>query len=73
MKFVLAYTICSAITGFCNTPAVHPIKFDTWTDCTKNGAMVTIRVTNEFKEKFNKEKLYISYFCNEHHTNETPT
>jgi hypothetical protein len=73
MKFVLAYTICSAITGFCNTPAVHPIKFDTWTDCTKNGAMVTIGVTNRFKEKFEKEKLYISYFCNEHHTNQTPT
>ena len=73
MKFVLAYTIRSAITGFCNTPAVHPVKFNTWTDCTKNGAMVTIRVTNEFKEKFNEEKLYISYFCNEHHTNETPT
>ena len=73
MKFVLAYTICSAITGFCNTPAVHPVKFDTWTDCTKNGAMVTIRVTNEYKEKFEKDKLYISYFCNENNTNETPT
>ena len=72
MKFVLAYTICSAITGFCNTPAVHPIKFNTWTDCTKAGATATIKVTNEYKEKFNKDKLYISYFCNEHNTNETP-
>ncbi len=73
MKFVLAYTICSAITGFCNTPAVHPIHFNTWTDCTKNGAMVSIRVTNEYKEKFEKDKLYISYFCNEYNLNETPT
>jgi len=47
MKFVLAYTICSAITGFCNTPAVHPVKFDTWTACTKAGATVTIRFTKE--------------------------
>ena len=72
MKFVLAYTICSAITGFCNTPAVHPVKFDTWTDCTKAGATVTIRVTNEYKQKFNEDKLYISYFCNEHNPDKTP-
>ena len=72
MKFILAYTICSAITGLCNTPAVHPVQFDTWTDCTKHGAMVTIGVTNQYKEKFEKDKLYISYFCNEHHTNKTP-
>ena len=66
MKFVLAYTICSAITGFCNTPVVHPQHFDTWTDCTKHGSVVTIKVTNDFLEKFNDQKLYISYFCNEH-------
>ena len=72
MKFVLAYTICSAITGFCNTPAVHPVKFDTWTDCTKAGASVTINVTNEFEQKFNEDKLYISYFCNEHNPDKTP-
>ena len=72
MKFVLAYTICSAITGFCNTPAVHPIKFDTWTDCTKAGATVTIKVTNEYQQKFNEDKLYISYFCNENIPDKTP-
>ena len=72
MKFVLAYTICSAITGFCNTPAIHPVKFDTWTDCTKAGATVTIKVTNEYKQKFNEDKLYISYFCNEHNPDKTP-
>ena len=66
MKFVLAYTICSAITGMCNTPVVHPIHFDTWTDCTKSGAVVTIKVTNDFLDKFNDQKLYVSYFCNEH-------
>ena len=72
MKFVLAYTICSAITGFCNTTAIHPVKFDTWTDCTKAGASVTINVTNEFEQKFNEDKLYISYFCNENHSDKTP-
>jgi hypothetical protein len=72
MKFVLAYTICSAITGFCNTTAIHPVKFDTWTDCTKAGASVTINVTNEFEQKFNEDKLYISYFCNENNSDKTP-
>ena len=65
MKFVLAYTICSAITGFCNTPAVHPVKFDTWTDCTKAGAVASIEIVNNNLEQFNEEKLYISYFCNQ--------
>ena len=72
MKFVLAYTICSAITGFCNTTAIHPVKFDTWTDCTKAGASVTINVTNEFEQKFNEDKLYISYFSNENSSDKTP-
>jgi len=49
----------------CNTPVVHPIDFNTWTDCTKHGAVVTIKATNDFLEKFNNQKLYISYFCNE--------
>jgi hypothetical protein len=64
MKFVLAYTICSAITGFCNTPIAHPTDFNTWTDCTKHGAVITIKTTNDFLERFNEEKLYVSYFCN---------
>ena len=65
MKFVLAYTICSAITGLCNNTAVPPIHFKTWTDCTKAGAIATIKVTNENIEEFNKDKLYVTYFCNE--------
>ena len=72
MKFVLAYTICSAITGMCNNTTVSPVEFRAWTDCTKAGATVTIRVTNEYKEKFNEDKLYISYFCNEHNPDKTP-
>ena len=65
MKFVLAYTICSAITGFCTTPLVSPVEFNTWTDCTISGAMATIKVTNQKIENFNEKKLYVNYFCNE--------
>jgi hypothetical protein len=48
----------------CNAPIVHPADFNTWTDCTKHGAVVTIKTTNDFLERFNEEKLYVSYFCN---------
>ena len=65
MKFVLAYTICSAITGFCNNTTLSPVEFNSWTDCTKSGAMASIKVTNENLENFNEKKLYVSYFCNE--------
>jgi hypothetical protein len=65
MKFVLAYTICSAITGMCNNTAISPVEFNSWSDCTKSGAAATIKVTNENIEAFNEKKLYVSYFCNE--------
>ena len=65
MKFVLAYTICSAITGLCNNTTVLPMEFNSWTDCTKAGAIATIKLTNENLEVFNKDKLYVNYFCNE--------
>ncbi len=72
MKFILAYTICSALTSLCNTPVLHPTTFNSWSDCNKQGALVTIQVINDFQETFNKEKLYISYFCNEDNSDKTP-
>ena len=65
MKFVLAYTICSAITGFCTNTSVSPVEFNSWSDCVKAGSLSTIEIVNQNKEKFNEEKLYITYFCNE--------
>jgi hypothetical protein len=49
----------------CNTTALSPVEFNSWTDCTKAGATATIKVTNENIEAFNENKLYVSYFCNE--------
>jgi hypothetical protein len=37
MKFVLAYTLCSAITGLCNTTMIHPTTFNSWSECAKDG------------------------------------
>ena len=65
MKFLLAYTICSAITGLCNNTMIYPERFDTWSNCAKQGAVITIQLNNKFPEKFNEEKLYVTYFCNE--------
>ena len=65
MKFVLAYTICSAITGLCNNTIVSPIEFNSWTDCTKAGAIASIKVVNNNLKKFNEKKLYVTYFCNQ--------
>ena len=65
MKFILAYTICSAITGFCNNTTVSPIEFNSWTDCVKAGSLSTVQIVNQYEKKFNEEKLYVTYFCNE--------
>ena len=56
MKFVLAYTLCSYITGMCYTTKIHPEKYNTWTDCVKAGAVEIIAVTNKYQERFNKDK-----------------
>ena len=65
MKFVLAYTICSAITGMCNNTTVSPIEFNSWSDCVKAGSLSNVQIVNQYEEKFNEEKLYVTYFCNE--------
>jgi|TARA_R110000772_G_scaffold257468_1_gene374325 hypothetical protein len=69
MKFILAYAICSAINGVCATPKIHNVEFYNWTDCTKSGAEISIAFINKFQNQFNKEKLYVTYFCNEHKGN----
>jgi hypothetical protein len=37
------------------------------------GSQLTIRFAELKQEQINKEKLYISYFCNENNINKTPT
>jgi hypothetical protein len=64
MKFVLAYTICSAITGMCNNTTLSPMEFYTWSDCNKAGALATVEVINYNTKIFNEEELYVTYFCN---------
>tara|TARA_R110002050_G_C8666290_1_gene491617 strand:+ start:136 stop:357 length:222 start_codon:yes stop_codon:yes gene_type:complete len=72
MKFILAFSICSAISGYCNTTAIVPVKFDSWSECVMGGSQLTIEYVTKMEEKINKDKLYITYFCNEDHSNKTP-
>jgi hypothetical protein len=65
MKFILAFSICSAITGFCNNTATIETPYNTWTECVNGGASLTTKFTETFEERANKEKLYVTYFCNE--------
>ena len=37
MKFILAFSICSAITGYCNNTMTLPTKFDSWSECVGAG------------------------------------
>lgn len=73
MKFILILSLCSAISGTCQTTGIHPQKFDTWSECVKAGAGEIIKVTEKYEDKVNKQKLVVSYFCNEDHSNKRST
>ncbi|WMM95708.1 hypothetical protein HTVC309P_gp42 [Pelagibacter phage HTVC309P] len=65
MKFILAFSICSAITGYCNNTATLPKEYNSWTECVNGGAKITTTFTKKYETKMNEEKLYVRYFCNE--------
>lgn len=73
MKFVLAFSICSALTGFCNNTFIGPERYNSWAECVSAGGKMIIMASKDYEEKFNKEKLYISYFCNENNPDESTT
>lgn len=64
MKFILAFTLCSAITGFCNNTMTLPTKFNSWSECVIAGSKITIDATKKI-DRFDIDKLYVTYFCNE--------
>jgi|TARA_B100001094_G_scaffold42552_1_gene37306 hypothetical protein len=72
MKFILAFSICSAITGYCNNTMTVDKEFNTWTECVIGGSQLTIEYATRQEEKINKDKLYITYFCNENIPDKTP-
>ena len=37
MKFILAFSVCSAITGFCDNTMTLEKPFDTWSECVGHG------------------------------------
>ena len=71
--YILAFTICSAITGMCNNTSTLPTKFKSWSECVGAGGLLIQDFSVEMRDKINKEKIYISYFCNENQTDESTT
>ena len=65
MKFILAFSICSAITGYCNTTMTLPTKFDSWAECVGAGGKLIQNFSVEMEETIEDRKLYMNYFCNE--------
>lgn len=66
MKFILVFSLCSGITGFCFTPMKVEQPFNSWAECVTAGAKIIIEYAKEKPEQLNREKMMISYFCSEH-------
>jgi|TARA_R110002020_G_scaffold459500_1_gene677515 hypothetical protein len=73
MHYILAFAVCSAITGFCNNTMTVDKQFNSWSECVIAGSQLTIAYAEKMEEKVNKNKLYITYFCNENNSDKTPT
>jgi len=65
VKFILAFSICSAITGFCNTTSTMPTEFNSWSECVGAGGKFIQTFSVDMKDNINNNKLYMNYFCNE--------
>ena len=65
MKFILAFSICSAITGYCNNTMTLPTKFDSWSECVGAGGKLIQSFSVDMEETIEERKLYMNYFCNE--------
>ena len=65
MKFILAFSICSAITGFCNTTSTLPAEFNSWSECVGAGGKLIENFSVQMKDTIEENKLYMNYFCNE--------
>ena len=65
MKFILVFTICSAISASCERPIQFQNKFDTWSECVGQGGQLIVDFSKEMREHIENNKLYLSYFCKE--------
>jgi len=65
VKFILAFSICSAITGFCNNTMTIDKDYKSWSECVGAGGQMIVDLSKEKTDMLNRDKLYISYFCNQ--------
>jgi len=71
MKFVIVFSLCSAISNYCGNPSVYPKKFDSWTECHQFAVKKMYEKYNVSHKKFNEEKLFLKYFCHENQSDKT--
>jgi len=71
MKFILAFSICSAITGFCNNTMTIDKDYKSWSECVGAGGQMIVDLSEKKTAMLDKDKLYMSYFCNEVKIEET--
>lgn len=65
MKFIIAFSVCSWITGFCHNTMTIETQYNSWSDCVAGGGILIQDFAKDMKKRADEEKLYISYFCNE--------
>ena len=65
MKFLLVFSICSAISGSCGSPIELAVKHNSWSECVNAGGVLIQDFSVKMKESIDIDKLYLSYFCNE--------
>ena len=69
MKFILVFTICSAISASCERPIQFQNKFDNWSECVGQGGELIVKFSEEMREHIENNKLYLSYSCLEEKNN----
>jgi hypothetical protein len=73
MKFLLVFSICSAVTAYCNNPMKIETQYNSWSECVGAGGLLIKDFSVELEDKINKDKLYMNYFCNEVVAKGTPS
>ena len=61
MYYILAFAICSAITGDCTTPRTLPTQFDKWSECVIAGSEITIEYATKMEEQIKRVKYNFSW------------
>ncbi|UCH71643.1 MAG: hypothetical protein JSW62_04390 [Thermoplasmatales archaeon] len=63
MKFFLIMIICSSVSKSCGAPMNYHHQFEDWSTCIKRGGELIVEFVDQTEIEMNKERLYVSYYC----------